>query len=382
MARFVSQTQDCPSPFSSQEESLNKQKHHLLQSMEHSELCAIDPAKKLFFNEKLAVFANKETVKIIKHLLDSSQHVTKLRSHVSKHGFLSKHDAAVIIRDLVLFHLSSSQSDLVPAQSRTLHHNWAFGVLLCVLLCGPPPNNHSMKHIDFYNQIGLGVIVAPSKWFGSSQKRRKWSQLDFESKVLILKLVHTELKVCAVAFSEDSQWSECLLQNGWCTDRNLFEDPCLVSKELGGLKMRDQLPKSSINCKSPACEKTSLVGSCVDQQKMPFSRIKGKKKFINKGGRAMDVASFREILRIQRLDNDAFSEKHVACCQQRQSTSDEWNGFWTKAAKMEEKKKRKPLTVVQSKERRKKKARLEIIRGLNDLKKPISHLFDNPDLYL
>ena len=96
----------------------------------------------------------------------------------------------------------------------------------------------------------------------------------------------------------------------------------------------------------------------------------------------MDVASFREILRIQRLDNDEFSQKHVTSSQRRQTTSDEWNGFWTKAAKMEEKKKRKPLTVVQSKERRKKKARLEIIRGLNDLKKPISHLFDNPDLHL
>ena len=100
------------------------------------------------------------------------------------------------------------------------------------------------------------------------------------------------------------------------------------------------------------------------------------------GDQAMDVASFREILRIQWLHNDELSQKQVTCCQQQQTTSDEWNGFWTKAAKMEEKKKRKPLTVVQSKERRKKKARLEIIRGLNDLKEPTSHPFDNPDLHL
>ena len=277
MANFVSQTQDCQSPFSSQEESSMKQKHRLLESMEHSDLCAIDPVKNLFSNEQLGVFANKETVKIIKHLLDSSQHVTKLRSHVSKHGFLSKHDAAVMIRDLV-------HSDLVPAQSRTLQCNWAFGVLLCALLCGPPPNNCSTKHIDFYNEIGLGVIVTPSKWFGSPHNRRKWSQLDFESKVFILKLVHTESKFFEDAFSEDSQWSECLLQNGWCTDRNLFEEPCLVPKEHGGLKMRDQLPQLSINRKSPACKKKStcekkspLVGVCADQQEMPFSSIKGKK---------------------------------------------------------------------------------------------------------
>ena len=56
----------------------------LAESVEHSKLRAINPAKNLFSDAKLAVFANKETVKIVKHLLDPSQHVTKLRSHVSR----------------------------------------------------------------------------------------------------------------------------------------------------------------------------------------------------------------------------------------------------------------------------------------------------------
>ena len=396
MAHFVSQTQDCP-PFSSQEESLKKLKRCLLESMEHSELCAIDPEKNLFSNEQLGVFANKESVRFINHLLHSSQHVTKLRSHVSKHGFLLKHDAAEVIHDLVLHHLHPSNDehvegppdshlendaeDLVPAHSRC-HCNWALGVLLYALMCGPPPNNHSKKYIDFYNEIGLGVIVVPSKWFGSPQKRRKWSQLDVESKVFILKLVHTESKVYEDAFSEDTQWSELLLQNGWSTDRSLFEEPGPVLKKHQGSKIRDPPPAASIDCKTPTCkEKSPLVEVRAHHRKMPSSVSKGKKKCVIKGDRAMDVASFREILRIHRLDNDEFSQNRDTC-HHRQKTSDEWNGFWSKAAKVERKKKRKPLTVVQSKEKKKKKLRSEIIRRLNDFKKPVCHLFENPDLHL
>ena len=87
-------------------------------------------------------------------------------------------------------------------------------------------------------------------------------------------------------------------------------------------------------------KKKTLVGACANQQKMPCSSIKGG-KIINKGDRAMDVASFREILQIQRLGDDEFFQKCVTGCQQGQTTSDKWNGFWTPktASKMEEKRK-------------------------------------------
>ena len=94
----------------------------------------------------------------------------------------------------------------------------------------------------------------------------------------------------------------------------------------------------------------------------------------------MDVASFREILRIQQLDNDEFSRKHDTG-QRRQQTSEEWNGFWSKAVQVEQKKRRKPLTVIESNERRGKKARAQIVKQFDDMR-PMLHLFDNPDLHL
>ena len=107
----------------------------------------------------------------------------------------------------------------------------------------------------------------------------------------------------------------------------------------------------------------------------------GKKNHVNgKGDQTMDVASFREILRIQQLDNDEFSRKHDTG-QRRQKTSEEWNGFWSKAVKVERKKRRKPLTVIESNERRKKKARAQIVKRFDDMR-PMLHLFDNPDLHL
>ena len=55
----------------------------------------------------------------------------------------------------------------------------------------------------------------------------------------------------------------------------------------------------------------------------------------------MDVASFREILQIQRLDNDEFLKIHDTG-RHRQKTSEEWNGFWSKAVKVGEKREENP----------------------------------------
>ena len=179
--------------------------------------------------------------------------------------------------------------------------------------------------------------------------RRIWPVrgLDVESKLFILKLVQTGSKVYADAFSGDLQWSECLLQNG------LIE--------------REPIPCASIACKSsPHREKPSHVSVCSHQQKMvsvcshqrqmPCSGRSGPKHNGKiKCHRGMDVASFREIQRIQRLDNDEFFQNRVAGGQCRQKTHEEWNRFWSKAAKVERKKRKKPLTVSECKERRKKK---------------------------
>ena len=95
----------------------------------------------------------------------------------------------------------------------------------------------------------------------------------------------------------------------------------------------------------------------------------------------MDVASFREILRIQQLDNDEFAQ-NCDNGQQRRKTSEEWNGFWSKAVKVEQKKRRKPLTVVKSEDGRKKKAMTKVCQRMNDFRKPVVHLLNNPGLFL
>ena len=83
------------------------------------------------------------------------------------------------------------------------------GIWSCVvhvIVC-PPPNNFDKRHINFCNYFGLGVTIVHLEWFGSPQKRKKWAQLDCNSKLFILQLVHTESNVCVDAMSEDLVWS-------------------------------------------------------------------------------------------------------------------------------------------------------------------------------
>ena len=127
--------------------------------------------------------------------------------------------------------------------SCTPHCNWAFGVLLYTLMCGPPPNNGCKKHIEFFNNIGLGVTIVQSEWFGSTGKRRKWSQLDYESKLFILKLIHTESNVHLDAFSNDLETSE-FFQNRLVrphTNPSLFKEPCPVTSRFRSVQKKKHL---------------------------------------------------------------------------------------------------------------------------------------------
>ena len=103
----------------------------------------------------------------------------------------------------------------------------------------------------------------------------------------------------------------------------------------------------------------NTVTVCSHQRKLPRSGSKGKRKEDNaKVVGAMDVASFREILRIQRLDNEKLSQNGKNSGQHNQETVEEWNGFWSRAVKMQSKKRKRSLTVAESKARRKRKVNL------------------------
>ena len=77
------------------------------------------------------------------------------------------------------------------------------------------------------------------------------------------------------------------------------------------------------------------------------------------GIRVMDIASHREIQRIQRLDNEKLAKTSEYAEEQKRKASNEWNGFWSSATKMERKKRRKSLTVVEAKERKKEMRRVK-----------------------
>ena len=91
--------------------------------MEHSALCAINPGKNTFCNHHLGMFANLDTAKIVKHMLDSSQHIKKLQTHVSEHGCLIKCDAAVIICDVVICHIHGVSDHVKDHPEHTPHSN-------------------------------------------------------------------------------------------------------------------------------------------------------------------------------------------------------------------------------------------------------------------
>ena len=399
MSHVITQTQDDFSSFSPSFNSSNTHQSCRLGSMEHCDLCMIDPGENSFSNDRLGIFACFETAKIIHHLVVHSTYSKKLKTYFGKHGCIFKHDAAEIIRDMVVRHVRSSDlgasfdsanpdpdvmkeyrsgmvsvCSVLPCShelelgSRTPHYNWAFGVLVYTLMCGPPPNNGCKKHIEFFNNIGLGVTTVQSEWFGSTGKRRKWSHMDYESKHFILKLIHTESNFYLDAFSNDLEWSEffqnipdcnsisCNLIAIQCclfTNPSLFKQPC---PETG--KFRQVQKKKFINCKTPPCGKrNSTVTVCSHQRKLPRSGSKGKRKEVDvKGVRAMDVASFRETLRIQRLDNEKLSQNGKNSGQHNQETVEEWNGFWSRAVKMQSKKRKRSLTVAELKARRKRKA--------------------------
>ena len=344
-----------------------------IHAMEHSELCFLDPLQSRFRNERHSFEANHSSLGIFDHLLHSSPYSCQLRDYVSQHGYLYDHDAAEIMRDMIVRHrrtamhhgshrlhengirrnahtdepnwkLKKYREGLVsmdsivtrekhsvekpiqkPSRCHTPQYNWAFGVLLYLMLCGPPRNNDPQWYIHFYNSLQMGVQVVPSRWFGSPCNRRKWKDLAVETKRQILRLIHSESEMYVDAYQTDVEWLSSLNDNLQGSSKTacqgcvvLFKQPCPVTKEYRQFFFN---------------EEQGLCGTVYNT--------------------------------ITKIDND-----------EKQHTRDQWNEFWSKTARNEKKKRRKPLTVAESRERKVKKLKIEIIRRMNSLDKPVVPLME------
>ena len=264
-----------------------------------------------------------------------------------QHGYLCEHDAAEIMRDIIGRHQTDelnwklekyhqglvsidsiatreNQSIGEPFQNssscHTPHYNWAFGVLLYVMLCGPPRNNDPLWYIRFYNGLQMGVQVVPSRWFGSPSNRRKWKELEVRTKHVILRLIHSESEMYIDAYETDVEWSNSLnnnlqgqLKSATLLKTVLFKQPCPMTKDYRQFIFDEQ----KVLC-GPVCNA------------------------------------------ITEADND-----------EKADTRSQWDGFWSKTARNEKKKRRKPLTVAEARERKIKKIKTEIIHRMNSLDKPV-----------
>ena len=109
-----------------------------------------------------------------------------------------------------------------------------------------------------------------------------------------------------------------------------------------------------------------MPGSSKKKRSTPKSKIRKNLLADFKRVGTMDVASFREISRIQSVENETFKALKASSGSTGSRNKQIWNGFWSMAAKMESKKKRKPFTVIQSKEKR---LRKQTIRHSNQWNK-------------
>ena len=115
-----------------------------------------------------------------------------------------------------------------------------------------------------------------------------------------------------------------------------------------------------------------MPGSSKKKRSTPKSKIRKNLLADFKRVGTMDVASFREISRIQSVENETFKALKASSGSTGSRNKQIWNGFWSMAAKMESKKKRKPFTVIQSKKKKTKKTNSQVVQPMekmDDVKK-------------
>lgn len=192
MSNFVSQTQDeqIHIPYESIDIDL----------LNRDQLRQLDPSKTLFGNDAMCFTSFYDMSLIAREMVVKSSYVDDMRGKVAREGVISPSFAAFFVDEMLLEleewdYESDSERETVDYGYKlgtNSQYTCACGVILYMLLCGPPKNDSDQRFINFYNQVGLGVHVNPSSWFGSVHKRKTWCHLDEFSHKCILKMVHID----------------------------------------------------------------------------------------------------------------------------------------------------------------------------------------------
>ena len=271
---------------------------------------------------------------IAREMVIKSSYVDDMRGKVAREGVISPSFAAFFVDEMLLEleewdYESDSEQETVDYgyKLRTnSQYTCACGVILYMLLCGPPKNDVDQRFRNFYNHVGLGVHVNPSSWFGSVHKRKTWCHLDEFSHKCILKMVHID----------------CYNYNGVYSSSGEARSDVFFRHGPPSIVLHQELELSS-----------TIVSTA--ESMITVQAYKRKKYYGSTRNHIIrtstDISAFKEILNIQKKDMAEFKAtkaiKGVPTTEL--ETTDMWNGFWTAAAKMQKRKRKKSLTVSEKK---------------------------------
>jgi hypothetical protein len=231
---------------------------------------------------------------------------------------------------------------------------WAMGVLLYILLTGPPvANTNNQEYILFYNTLAIGPPLDQK----GQNTQRCWSQLTDDARKFVLRLLHMRSESYSFGF-----WSLCeslgediMMNVGFKSVIPFCEDN---EQDING-------EKSVINGVIPSCEdapnkktdrnsnknkkivpvsasKVKVRSYTRSKPKVGNAKCKNHGKLVTSKAMGIDVASFKTALQLHKEEMQEFQEQKARTPNHKsQESKHEWATFFDSATKLSKKKKRK-----------------------------------------